>query len=231
MSFSGNFMSTTFKQELLQGIHNFFATTTDSTVDTTNTDATVTMDSTAAIRVGQNISGTGIPSGAKIASITNATTFEISDAATGSGTNITATFSGDTYKLALYTNSAVPTDFGASSGTTMNADVKYYATNNEVSSSGTNYSAGGGTLTNVTPTTSSTTALTDFADLTFGTATITARGAIIYNTSKGYVPSGSTPLLPAAVVLDFGGDKTSTAGDFTVVFPTADSSNAIIRIA
>lgn len=161
------------------------------------------MDSTAAIRVGQNISGTGIPSGAKIASITNATTFEISDAATGSGTNITATFSGDTYKLALYTNSAVPTNFGASSGTTMNADVKYYATNNEVS--GTGYSAGGGALTNVTPTTSSTTALTDFADLTFGTATITARGAIIYNTSKGYVPSGSTPLFPAAVVLDFGG--------------------------
>ena len=83
--------------------------------------------------------------------------------------------------------------------------------------------AGGGTLTNVTPTTSGTTALTDFADLTFSSATITANGALIYNDTAGGDPS--------VVVLAFGGDKTSTAGDFTIQFPTADASNAIIRIA
>jgi hypothetical protein len=78
-------------------------------------------------------------------------------------------------------------------------------------------------LTNVTPTTSGTTAFADFNDLTFTSATITARGALIYNDSA----AGD----PAVVVLDFGSDKTSTAGDFTVVFPTADASNALIRIA
>ena len=96
-----------------------------------------------------------------------------------------------------------------------------YTVTNEVGNSGT-YSAGGGTLTNVTPTTSGTTALTDFDDLSFTSATITARGALIYNDTA----AGD----PAVVVLDFGSDKTSTAGTFTVQFPTADASNAIIRI-
>ena len=144
MAFSGNFMCTSFKKELVEAVHNF----------------------------------------------------------KNSG--------GSTYKLALYTNSA-----------SFNASTTAYTTSNEVS--GTGYSAGGGTLTRVDPTSSSTTAFTDFADLTFSSATITARGALIYNDSA----SGD----PSVVVLDFGGDKTSTAGDFTVVFPTADASNAIIRIA
>jgi hypothetical protein len=121
---------------------------------------------------------------------------------------------GDTFKLAMYTNSASPT-----------AATTDYTTSNEIT--GTGYSAGGGTLTNVTPTSSGTTALTDFDDLTFSTATITARGAIVYNTTAGS-GSGTTN---SVVILDFGGDKTSTAGDFTIVFPTADASNAIIRIA
>jgi hypothetical protein len=90
------------------------------------------------------------------------------------------------------------------------------------SNSGT-YTAGGGTLTNVTPTTSGTTALTDFADITFTSATITARGALIYNDTAAGDPS--------VIVLDFGSDKSSTSGDFQIVFPTADASNAIIRIA
>jgi hypothetical protein len=145
MAFTGNFMATSFKQEVLQGIHNF----------TTST--------------------------------------------------------GDSFKLALYTNSA-----------SFTAATTAYTSSNEVSASGS-YSAGGGALTNVTPTTSGTTALTDFNDITFTSATITARGALIYNDTA----AGD----PAVVVLDFGTDKTSTAGDFTVVFPTADASNAIIRIA
>ncbi len=145
MAFNGNFMCTSFKKELLQGTHNFTAS------------------------------------------------------------------SGNTFKLALYTNSA-----------TFTAATTAYTSSNEVSNSGS-YSAGGGTLTNVTPTSSGTTGLTDFADLAFTSATITARGALIYNDSA----AGD----PTVAVLDFGADKTSTTGTFTIQFPTADATNAIIRIA
>ena len=144
MAFTGNFMCTSFKQELLEAVHNF------------------------------KLSG------------------------------------GSTFKLAMYDNNA-----------SFTAATTAYTATNEVS--GTGYSAGGGTLTRIDPTTSGTTAFTDFADLTFSTATVTARGALIYNDTAAGDPS--------VVVLDFGSDKTSTAGDFTIVFPTADSSNAIIRIA
>ena len=148
MAFSGNYMCTSFKQELLVGSHNFTAST------------------------------------------------------------------GDTFKLAMYDNNA-----------SFDASTTDYTATNEVS--GTGYTAGGGTLTNVTPTTSGTTALTDFADLTFSSSTITARGALIYNTTT----AGGTGTTESIVVLDFGSDKSSSAGDFTIVFPTADASNAIIRIA
>lgn len=143
MAFSGNYMCTSFKRELLQGIHNFNST------------------------------------------------------------------GGNTFKLALYDNNA-----------TFNAATTDYTATNEVS--GTGYSAGGGTLTNVNPSTSGTTAFTDFADLTFASSTITARGALIYNSTAG---------TNAVLVLDFGSDKSSTNGDFTIIFPTADANNAIIRIA
>src|SRR5210317_1848042 len=116
---------------------------------------------------------------------------------------------GDTYKLALYTSSA-----------TLGATTTSFTTTGQAS--GTNYTSGGGTLTNVTPTTSGTTAFCDFNDLTFGTATITARGCMIYNSSD---------LNKSVATIDFGGDKTSTAGDFTIVFPAAAASTAIIRIA
>ena len=122
--------------------------------------------------------------------------------------------SGHTFKLALFTSSA-----------SLGAGTAVYSPSNEASGSG--YSAGGGTLTNVTPTTSCTTAFTDFANLTFSTATVTANGALIYNTTSG----GGSGTTDAVIVLAFGGDKTSTAGDFTIQFPTADASNAIIRIA
>ena len=117
---------------------------------------------------------------------------------------------GDTFKIALYTNSA-----------SFNAATTAYTTSNEVT--GTNYTAGGNTLTRVNPSSSGTTAFTDFADTTWSSSTITARGAMIYNDTA----SGN----PAVVILDFGSDKASTNGDFTVVFPAADASNAIIRIA
>ena len=121
---------------------------------------------------------------------------------------------GDTFKIALYTSSA-----------TLDASTTAYSATNEVS--GTGYTATGQALTNVDPTSSGTTALTDFADETFTTATITARGALIYNTQTG----GGSGTTDTVVVLDFGSDKSSTSGDFQIVFPTADASNAIIRIA
>tara|TARA_R100001460_G_scaffold25933_4_gene52225 strand:- start:5400 stop:5828 length:429 start_codon:yes stop_codon:yes gene_type:complete len=122
--------------------------------------------------------------------------------------NFTAS-SGNTFKLALYTSSA-----------TLGASTTAFTTTGQ--SSGTNYTSGGSNLTSVTPTTSGTTAICDFADLTFGTATVTARGALIYNSSASN---------KAVCALDFGGDKTSTAGNFTVVFPSPTATGAIIRLA
>jgi hypothetical protein len=116
---------------------------------------------------------------------------------------------GNTFNLALYTSSA-----------TLGASTTAYVTTGE--STGTNYTARGAALTNVTPVTSGTTAIVDFADLTFGTATVTARGALIFNTSASD---------KAVCALDFGGDKTSTAGNFTVVFPSPTATGAIIRLA
>ena len=131
---------------------------------------------------------------------------------------------GDTFKLALYTSSA-----------SIDANTTAYTTSNEVT--GTNYTAGGGALTNLGVVTSNNnsstgTGFTDFSDLTFSNATITARGALIYNTTPSANSNANTTLTNAAVcVLDFGSDKTSTDGDFTIIFPTATNTTAIIRIA
>ena len=145
MAFTGNFLCTSFKQELMEAKHNFLAS------------------------------------------------------------------GGNTFNIAMYTNSA-----------SFTAATTAYTSSNEIS--GTNYSAKGGALTNVNPTTSSTTAFTDFADEVFSNVTISAvRGAMIFNDSA----SGD----PSVCILDFGADKAASSGDFTIAFPTADASNAIIRIA
>lgn len=118
---------------------------------------------------------------------------------------------GNTFNIALYTNSA-----------SFTAATTAYTSSNEIS--GTNYSAKGQALANVNPTTSSTTAFTDFTDEVFSNVTISSvRGALIFNDTA----SGD----PTVCVLDFGADKAASSGDFTIVFPTADASNAIIRIA
>jgi hypothetical protein len=145
MAFSGNFLCTSFKKELMEAKHNFLAS------------------------------------------------------------------GGNTFNIAMYTNSA-----------SFTAATTAYTSTNEIS--GTNYSAKGQALGNVNPTTSSTTAFTDFADEVFSNVTISSvRGALIFNDSA----SGD----PTVCVLDFGADKAASSGDFTIVFPTADASNAIIRIA
>lgn len=117
---------------------------------------------------------------------------------------------GDSFKMALYTDSA-----------SLTAATTAYTVTGETS--GTGYVATGQALTNVNPTSSGTTGFTDFDDETWTTSTITARGALVYNDTEAGDPS--------VIVLDFGTDKSSTAGDFTVQFPTADATNAIIRIA
>ena len=130
----------------------------------------------------------------------------------------------DIFKLALYSSSA-----------TLDANTTAYSSSNEVS--GTNYTPGGLALTNLGVTTTNInantgTGFTDFSDLTFANVTITARGALIYNTTPSANSNANTTLTNASVaVLDFGADKTSTDGDFTIIFPTNDASNAIIRIA
>ena len=124
-----------------------------------------------------------------------------------------------TRKLALY---AIGGGGKSSTTATLGASTTAYTTTGEVANSGS-YTAGGGALTNVNPSTSGTTGFTDFADISFTTATITARGALIYNDTA----SGD----PAVVVLDFGSNKSSSAGDFAVVMPTFNSSSALIRIA
>jgi len=125
---------------------------------------------------------------------------------------------GNAFKLALYAEGS-----GGKSSTTatLGAATTAFTTTGEVASSGT-YVTGGLALTKVAPTSSGTTAFTDFADRSFTTATITAMGALIYN---------DTNADKAVAVLDFGSNKTSTSGTFTIQFPTADASNAIIRIA
>ena len=121
---------------------------------------------------------------------------------------------GDVFKLALYSSAA-----------TLGATTTAYTSSDEVANSGT-YAAGGGNLTNISPTTSGTTAFTDFDDISFTSATINARGALIYNSTPTHTFTN-----PSVAVLDFGGDKISTAGTFTIQFPTADASYAIIRIS
>jgi hypothetical protein len=132
--------------------------------------------------------------------------------------------SGDTFKLALYTSSA-----------TLDANTTAYTSSNEVT--GANYTAGGNVLTSTGVSVANTSAssgvgFADFDDLTFSDVTVTARGALIYNTTPSANGISNNVLVnPAVVVLDFGADKTSTDGDFTVIFPLADATNAIIKVA
>ena len=130
--------------------------------------------------------------------------------------NFTAS-TGDTFKIALYTSSAT---LGAST-------TDYAATNEITNTSGTAYTAGGAALTSVTPVADSTTAVCDFSDVSWTSASFTANGCLIYNTTTG---TGSSTT-DAVCAIAFGGDKTATNGTFTIQFPTADATNAIIRLA
>lgn len=127
------------------------------------------------------------------------------------GTHLIKATSGDTFKMALYTNTA-----------TLDASTTAYTATGEVSNVGTNYTTGGASLTNLDPATSGTTGYVQWNSVTFTNVNLTARGALIYNSTKSN---------KAVCVLDFGSDKTATNGDFVVTMPTAGASTALIRIA
>ena len=146
-------------------------------------------------------------------------TLNLSGAVSGFQTFVAGVGNGNTTYYAIVNRDEAEWETGI--GTVTDASTTAYSSSNEVSASGT-YTAGGGSLTSVTPTTSGTTAICDFADISFTSATITARAALIYNSSNSN---------KAVCVLDFGGDKTSTSGTFTIQFPAADASNAILRLA
>ncbi len=212
------------KTQILCAQHNFSAVSATATVvGAGNGVYTVTLTGGANNGLnGQIVTcagfGTGANNGTFVITASDATTITTTNAASANSGGMGTCTLGDTFKLALYTSSA-----------TMSKSTTNYANTNEVGNSGS-YSAGGGSLTSTTPALSTDTAVCDFADISFTTATITARGALIYNYSK-LIGSTTAGAGSAVVVLDFGGDKTSTAGTFTITFPTPDASNAIVRIA
>lgn len=208
-------MSGSFKQELMKGKHLF--TTTGFTVTGTSASSVnyTSVSSVANIVPGMTFTGTNVGASSVVTAIVSSSAFTSSVAASGSISGGTLTFTNpmaSSYKLALFTSSA-----------TLDGTTATYTTTNEAS--GTNYSAGGSALTFSAsmPSLTTTTAWMDFADLIFSTVTITARGCQIYNSYAGLNLSVGT--------FDFGADKSASAGDFTIIFPTADSSNAILRLA
>lgn len=213
-------MLTSFKSDILSGLHCFNASVAKTGVSGVNGAFTLTgLANVTGLAVGMAASGTNVAAGAVIASIDSASQVTLSKAHTGTITTATITFTGDAFKIALGKPSPTGT-YDASS--TNYTDL----TGNSDEVTGTGYTAGGAALTNVSPAVSGTTAFVDFADVSWTTATFSARAALIYNTTqRGPVATRG------ASWHDFGGTQTVTAGTLTLVFPTPDASNAILRIA
>lgn len=212
-------MTTQFKQDMMQAKHCLNAVITKTASGVSGAFTLTGMANVTGLAVGMAASGTNVASGAVIASIDSTTQVTLSKAHTGTITTATITFTADALKIALIKVGPAGT-YGA-------ASVNYSdITGNTDEASGTGYSAGGTALTNTTPSTSSTTALTDFADVSWTTATFSATAAMIYNTTQ----RGETANR-AISTHDFGGTQTVTAGTFTIIFPTPDASNAILRVA
>lgn len=225
-------MCNSFKVELMQGGHCFNATQTGVSCTGSNGVFTLTgITSTANLAVGMAVSGTNVAAGSVIASIDSATQVTMSKAATGAVSSVD--FTGDVFKLLLikaspsHTFAGTQTNVGTpGTGTPGTTNVGTDET------SGTGYTSGGITLGNVNPALSTTTATTSFSpNPSWTTATFSATAAIIYNSSTR-LGAAATPLNGRAVsVHDFGGTQTVSAGTFTLLMPTNDASNAILRIA
>ena len=196
-----------FKQELLDGVHDFGGVFTGSISGTTLTVSAVT---NGVLTVGSAISGTGITAGTKITAYGSGTggagTYTVDISQTVASTTIT---SGDTFKIALYLSTA-----------SLDSSTTVYSSSNE--SSGPGYTAGGGTLTNLGTSLSGATAFLSWDNYTWTSATISAYGALIYNTSKNNA---------AVAVLSFGATYSSTNGNFQITFPANTSSTAVIILS
>jgi hypothetical protein len=212
--------TTSGKSDLLSALFCFNQSRTP-TGDTTNAAFTIAnVSSLTGLAVGMGVSGTGIPASTVLASIDSATGITLSKAATATNSGVTLTFTGDAIKLALIKVSMSGT-YGAA--TTNYTDV---TGNSDEVASGGGYTTAGVALTNVSPTSTGTTAFIDFADPSWTSATFSTTGCIIYNNTR------RGPVATRAIsVHDFGGTQTVSAGTFTIIMPTPDSSSAIYRIA
>lgn len=211
---------TSAKSDLMSALTCFNQTRTP-TGDTTSSAFTIAnVSALTGLAVGMGVSGSGIAAGSVIASIDSSTGITLSKAASATASAVALTCAGDSFKIALIKVAPAGT-YGAA--TTNYSEL----TGNSDEVTGTGYTAGGVTLTNVSPTTSGTTAFIDFApDPSWTTATFSATAAMIYNNSRrGPVATRSIS------THDFGGTQTVTAGTFTAVMPTPDASSAILRLA
>lgn len=211
-------MCSSFKGDILSGLHCFNADAV-FTADTDGSTAVLTsVSSLTGLAVGMAVSGTGIAAGSVIASIDSATQITLSKDTTAAGSTVAITAQGDTFRAALI--------MAGMSGTYGAASTNYTdITGNSDETSGTGYVAGGNALTNVSPVVSGTTAFIDFSDVSWTGASFSTAGFMIYNsTRRGPIATR------ACSVHDFGGTQTVTSGTFTIIFPTADASNAILRI-
>ena len=207
-------MCTSFKTDVLSGLHCFNATITFTASNSSSATFT-SVSALTGLAVGMTLSGTNVAAGSVIASIDSGTQITSSKAATGSISGGTITATGDTFKIALYTSSA-----------TLDATTTAYSATNEIT--GTGYTAGGTTLSNnVSPVSSGTTGyITWSSNPSWTSATFTANGALIYNSSR------RGPLAnPSCSTHAFGGDQSVTAGTFTAVLPSAAAGTAIIRFS
>lgn len=213
-------MATSFKSDLMSALHCFNITVAKTGVSGVNGAFTLTgLADVTGLAVGMAVTGTNVAAGAVVASIDSGTQVTVSKAHTGTITTASITFTADVFKVALFKVGVAGT-YGAAS--TNYTDM----TGNSDETSGTGYSAGGSALTNVSPTTSGTTAFVDFADVSWTTASFSTIGCMIYNNSR----RGPTATR-ASSVHDFAGTQTVSVGTFTLVFPTPDASNSILRIA
>ena len=210
-------MLTSFKSDLFSGLHCFNQSRT-FTATGTSSQTWTSVSSLVGIAVGTFLSGTNVAANTVVARILSSTSIRVSEASTGALGTVTTV--GDTFKIALIKVGPTGTYSAASTNYT---DI----TGNTDEVTGTGYTAGGAALTNVDPTSTGTTAFIDFTpDPSWTTATFSTTGCMIYNTIQ------NGPVATRGVsVHDFGGTQTVSAGTFTAVMPTPDSTNAILRIA
>jgi hypothetical protein len=223
-------LATSFKAEMLSGIHCMNATVGPLTCTCNTTTAMTGLSSTAGISVGMSVTGTNVAANTYVANIVSNTALTLSVASTGALTS--ATFTGDPLYMCLIkvspslTYAGTQTNYGSGSGTPTTSNI---GTDEMTNTSGVGYTAGGQLLVNVTPTTSGTTAYTSFSNPSWTSATFSCTAGIIYNNAtRG--GAAATPIGGRTIsVHDFGGTQTVSSGTFTIVMPTANSSTAILR--